>query len=73
MCYVMGGAELHLLEDNLPEDIASMVEVKAVTCLNMCDKDGSGNAPYAKVGDVLITKADLTKVKEEIARQIEAL
>ncbi len=69
MCYVMGGAELQLLDEHLSEDIASRVELRAVTCLDMCNKDGA-KAPYAMVGDTIIRNADISKVTDEILNQL---
>lgn len=69
LCYVMGGAELQLLQDALPADLVSKVEIRGVTCLDYCNREGSGKAPFVMVGDELVAQATVQKVIEEIVRQ----
>lgn len=45
-CFVMGGSDLLLLGESLPEDLQGKVEVEGTNCLGFC-KDGSkSKAPY---------------------------
>lgn len=69
LCYVMGGAELQLLGESLPEELASKVEIRGVTCLDCCNK-GIGKAPFAMVGDTIVSSASIANVTEEIFNQI---
>lgn len=39
MCYIMGGAELHLLNECLPESLKQLVSVEGVPCFGKCDTD----------------------------------
>ncbi len=71
LCYVMGGAELQLLPEHLPQHLADKVEIRGSTCLDYCNREGNGKAPYVLVGSELVTGATLTKVVAEIRRQIE--
>lgn len=42
LCYIMGGAELQLLADELPEALKARVKIKGSQCLELC---GKGNKP----------------------------
>lgn len=69
LCYVMGGAELQLLGDSLPEDVAKNVEIRGAACLDCCNKPEVGKAPFVMVGDVIIAGATVEKVVDEIVKQ----
>lgn len=66
LCYVMGGAELQLLSEYLPEDIADRVEIRGSTCLDYCNQPERGKAPFVMVGETLVTQATIPKVVEAI-------
>lgn len=69
LCYVMGGAELQLLPDSLPKELEDKVEIRGVTCLDFCNREGRGKAPFVMVGDEVVNGATVQKVIEEISRQ----
>lgn len=73
LCYVMGGAELQLLNEYLPQDLLERVEIKGATCLDYCNQEGGGKAPFVTVADKVISQATIAKVveaiKEEAAKQ----
>lgn len=71
LCYVMGGSELQLLGENLPEQLQSRVEIMGATCLDFCNQEGQGKAPFVLVGDNLVTGATIARVIEEIENQIK--
>lgn len=50
-CFVMGGSELLLLEDELPATWRGRVAVEAAPCLGSCKDRSCGRAPFVKVGD----------------------
>lgn len=70
LCYVMGGAELQLLTEYLPENIAQRVEIRGSTCLDYCNQPERGKAPFVMVGDELITQATIPKVVEAIRAKL---
>ncbi|MCH5304977.1 MAG: hypothetical protein J1E79_00690 [Rikenella sp.] len=70
LCYIMGGAELQLLGEYLPDAIADRVEIRGATCLDFCNREGSGKAPFVRVGEELITEATVAKVVEAIKQQL---
>ncbi|CDN30356.1 hypothetical protein BN938_0250 [Mucinivorans hirudinis] len=69
MCYVMGGSELQLLDEYLPDELKDKVEICGATCLDFCNQEGHGKAPFVLVGEKLVTAATISKVIEEIENQ----
>ncbi|MCU4157796.1 NAD(P)H-dependent oxidoreductase subunit E [Carboxylicivirga sp. A043] len=39
MCYIMGGAELHLLNDSLPFQLKDKVSIEGIPCFGRCDSN----------------------------------
>ena len=73
-CYVMGGAELATLSEYLSPKQLEAVEIKGVPCIDSCfDRKDNKRPPFVYVGEVLISEANINKVKEEIDRQIKEL
>lgn len=70
LCYVMGGAELQMLGEYLPSDIAARVDIKGSPCLNHCHDESCGKAPFVEVGDTTVSSATIIKVIEEIKAQL---
>lgn len=70
MCYVMGGAELQLLDEHLPKELADKVEISGTPCLDICNNGNSGKAPFAKVGDKVISEATINKVITAIKEEL---
>ena len=65
-CYVMGGANLLMLEDYLPLDLKEKVKIEGTPCLGYCKLGEKGKAPFAVVNDETISEATLTSVIEKI-------
>lgn len=66
LCYVMGGADLQLLSEYMPEELVDRVEIKGSTCLDICNQPNAPKAPFVMVGDKLISEASIGKVVEAI-------
>ena len=47
-CYLLGAAKMRNIEDELPEECRGRVEVEARTCLELCERDNLGGAPYVR-------------------------
>lgn len=69
-CYVMGGADLTGLRDDLSAEIADQVEISGSPCLEFCKSEQHRSAPFVKVNDTIITQATVAKITAEIVRQI---
>ncbi len=68
-CYIMGGSELHLIKDHLPENLASHTNIKGVLCQNLCQNHSQKQmAPFAWVNDVKILSASIEKIKNAIVQ-----
>lgn len=66
LCYVMGGSELQLLGECLPDSLQDKIEIKGATCLDFCNQEGHGKAPFVLVNNTLVTAATISKVIEQI-------
>ena len=70
LCYVMGGAELQVLEEYLSPDVVDMIEISGSPCLDCCNQDGAGKAPFVKIGDQIISEASISKVVDAIKKEL---
>ena len=67
-CYLLGAAKMMNLEDQLPSDCRGRVEVEAKTCLELCEKENLGGAPYVRFNDTeIMAQATPEKVLARIA------
>lgn len=71
LCYVMGGSELQLLGDYIPDELKQYVEIKGATCLDFCNKTGSSKAPFVTVNDTVVENATIAKVIEAIEQEVK--
>lgn len=71
LCYVMGGADLQLLSDYLPEELACKVDIKGSPCLDCCNREDAPKAPFVKVGETIISEANISKVIDAIKAEIK--
>ena len=70
-CYVMGAGNLLSIKEHMDEKLAELVDIEGSNCLDFCKDESSGHAPFAKVNNVMIVDATITKIIEEIRRQSE--
>ncbi len=70
LCYVMGGSELQVLSDHLPEQLKDRVEIKGATCLDFCNESGSSKAPFVTVNDKVVENATISKVISTIEEEL---
>jgi NADH:ubiquinone oxidoreductase subunit E len=61
-CFVMGGSELLLLEENLPEHIKAHVDISGTTCIDNCKNDQNGKSPFVEINGVVMSEATIPKV-----------
>lgn len=65
-CYILGGANLLVLEDYLPAELKPKVEIVASPCLGFCRSEGFRDAnskpPYVKIGDSIVSSASVQKI-----------
>lgn len=68
-CYILGASKLMNVDDYISEDLRSMVEVSAVPCMNLCNSENLGGAPYVKINGRIVSQAKA----EEVAKVIREL
>jgi NADH:ubiquinone oxidoreductase subunit E len=73
-CYLLGATELIDIEDTLPEDCRGRVEINARTCLELCERDNLGGAPYVRFyGSEIMPQATPEKVMTRILELVEGI
>jgi len=66
-CFVMGGSDLLLLEEQLPDDLKDVTYVEGSTCIGACERTEQGKhhsdrAPFVKINGELIEQATAQKI-----------
>lgn len=69
VCHVMGGSDLPLVSEVLPEELKNKVEIEGITCLDNCSNTKGLKPPFVLVDDVLVSEATIAKVLEAIIEQ----
>lgn len=73
-CYLLGAAKMMNIEDALPEECRGRVEVEAKTCLELCERDNLGGAPYVRFnGSEIMSQATPEKVVARIRELVEGI
>ncbi|MDR1324421.1 MAG: NAD(P)H-dependent oxidoreductase subunit E [Treponema sp.] len=65
-CYVMGGSELLLLEEYLTPEQRGLLELKGVSCLDLCHNAKYGKAPFVEINGQPMEQASIQSVLERI-------
>ena len=67
-CYLLGAANLMSIEDEIPAEFRGRVEIEARTCLELCERENLGGAPYVRFNDTeIMSQATPEKVLARIA------
>lgn len=69
MCYVMGGAELKGVTENLPEEIRDRVKVSYAPCLGKCDK--AGEPPYIELNGRVLARVSRSNLIQMLKEELE--
>lgn len=73
-CYLLGAANLMNLEDNLPENLKGRIDVQASPCLELCERDNLGGAPYVRINDTeIMFNANVEKVVKRLTELVEGI
>ena len=73
-CYLLGAAKLMNIENELPENCRGRVEIEARTCLELCERDNLGGAPYVRFnGSEVMAQATPEKVLKRIVELTEGV
>jgi len=68
-CFVMGGSELLLLEEQLPDDLKAITEIEGSPCIGTCKlaehgKTQSDHAPFVQINGEVMAQANTQKIIE---------
>ena len=67
-CYLLGAANLMTIEDDIPADMRDKVEIEARTCLELCERENLGGAPYVRInGSEILAQASREKVLDRLS------
>ena len=73
-CYLLGAAKLMRLDEDLPADCRGRVEVEAKTCLDLCERENLGGAPYVRFnGSEIMSQATPEKVLARLKELAEGV
>ena len=73
-CYLLGAEKLMNIEDMLPEECRRKVEIEARTCLDLCERENLGGAPYVRFnGSEIMDRATPERVISRILELVEGI
>ena len=73
-CYLLGAAKMMNIEDQLSEECRGRVDIEAKTCLELCERDNLGGAPYVRFnGSEIMSQATPEKVLARIRELVEGI
>ncbi len=67
-CFVMGAAQIQVLEFDPPADIKDYIEIEEARCMNHCHNTAAkyNRGPFVEVNGELIEEANFEKVVNKI-------
>ncbi len=66
-CYLLGASRLMDIEAALPEDCRGRIKIEPKGCLELCERDNLGSAPYVRFNDAeIMAEASPEKVTARI-------
>ena len=73
-CYLLVAAKMMNIEDQLSEECRGRVDIEAKTCLELCERDNLGGAPYVRFnGSEIMSQATPEKVLARIRELVEGI
>ena len=73
-CYLLSAAKMMNIEDQLSEECRGRVDIEAKTCLELCERDNLGGAPYVRFnGSEIMSQATPEKVLARIRELVEGI
>ena len=73
-CYLLGAAKMMNIEDQISEECRGRVDIEAKTCLELCERDNLGGAPYVRFnGSEIMSQATPEKVVARIRELVEGV
>ena len=73
-CYLLGAAKMMNIEDQISEECRGRVDIEAKTCLELCERDNLGGAPYVRFnGSEIMSQATPEKVLARTRELVEGI
>ncbi|BDX36809.1 MAG TPA: (2Fe-2S) ferredoxin domain-containing protein [Tenuifilaceae bacterium] len=72
LCYLMGGAELQMLNEHLPIELKDKVNIKGSPCLNLCDSPENGRPPFATINGKRLSQVTIQSLIAEIHHELNS-
>ena len=73
-CYLLGAAKMMNIEDQLSQECRGRADIEAKTCLELCERDNLGGAPYVRFnGSEIMSQATPEKVLARIRELVEGI
>lgn len=69
VCHVMGGSDLPLVSEVIPQELKDKVEIEGISCIDKCGNTEGLKPPFVTVNGILISEATIAKVLEAIIEQ----
>jgi NADH:ubiquinone oxidoreductase subunit E len=74
-CFVMGGSELLLLEEQIPEDLKAITEIEGSPCIAICKKASYGktqsdHAPFVMIDGEVMEQATVAKIIDHLREHV---
>ncbi len=71
-CYLLGASHLMEIEHQLPDDCRARIEIEPKGCLELCERDNLGGAPYVRINETeIMAEATPEKVIGRILELLE--
>ena len=70
-CYMLGANRLLNIENEMPPQLRGKANVKAVTCLGICNDRELAGAPYVKLNGEVIENATAEKIFSRMLALLE--
>ena len=70
-CFMLGANKLLNLENDMPNDLRGKIEITALPCLELCNDNQLGGAPYVRLNGEVIERATCEKICDRIRQILE--
>ena len=66
-CYLLGAARMMDIELSLPPDVRDRIDIEPKGCLELCERENLGGAPYVRInGTEIMAQATPEKLIDRI-------
>ena len=65
LCHVLGGSELPMLRNYLPDNLKKECEIRGSSCLGYC-LDKALTPPFAEINGEMVEAASIEKIVKEL-------